>query len=34
MRKRERNCVCPKQWPVGDLDELIFGDEEPYVSER
>lgn len=32
MRKKAR--ACPGQWPLGDLDEMIFADEEPYISEK
>ena len=34
MKQREKNRCCPVQWPEGDLDELIFADEEPRVSEK
>lgn len=34
MKHRERRRNTPIQWPEGDLDALIFGDEEPYISER
>lgn len=32
----ERTCgpLCPGIWPEGDLDEMIFADEEPYISQR
>jgi hypothetical protein len=34
MKHKERMGSCPMQWPEGDLDELIFADEEPRVSEK
>ncbi len=34
MKHREKRRCSPLQWPEGDLDALIFGDEEPYISEK
>ena len=34
MKQTKKLRCSPVQWPKGDLDELIFADEEPYISEK
>ena len=34
MKQNEKMRCAPTQWPEGDLDELIFADEEPRISEK
>ena len=34
MKQNEKLRCAPTQWPEGDLDELIFADEEPRISEK
>lgn len=34
MKHRRYDRSSPIRWPEGDLDELIFADEEPYISEK